>query len=187
VKGSAESVQEIHQIATKSQIWYFVLALMTTMALSAAQVHGQQVTTTNNATSGSKQSFTLNVTQIHGVSSSATMTPDYIVETKANLVVGPNSYTRQNGADGTTASLNPNGVTGLNSNGLSADMQINYQNGTEYGVIIKPRNTTELLDSQRQRALSNATGQSSGSTSTIITVDSTQSSFINSFVDTLSR
>lgn len=165
----------------------FVYILMAITLINAGSVDAQQVQRTNNATSGSSNSFTLNITQVHGVSSSATMTPDYMVETKANLVVGPNSYTRQSATDGTSASLNPGGISGLNSSGVSADTRIDYQNGTEYGVIIKPRNAAELLPEQRQRALSNATGMSSGSTSTVLTVESTQSSFINSFVDTLTR
>lgn len=118
-----------------------------------------------------------------------TTTPDYIVKTTANLVVGDGSSTEQSNQNAATASMTPGS---LSANGMAAKTLIKYDSGTQYGVEITPR--TLVVDGvetpvqfPNQRALSTATGSSVGYTTTSITVESTNSSFLNSFVDTINR
>lgn len=165
-----------------------VLAIMgVSITHAAAQ---SQNTYTNNSNTGSTQRFSLSINQTHGVSASATMTPDMMVKTDAVLNVGSDSFTGQDTTAGTSASMTPSSML---TNGLSGSTLIKYDNGTSYSVNIGPRTYRDpqgnevplILDNIR--STSTASGQSSGFTNTTITVDSTNSSFINSFVDNINR
>ena len=148
----------------------------------------EQLQETQNATSGNKQSFSVTLTQTHGVTSSVTMTPDYIVSTKANVVVGAGSETNQQSLKGATASLindDPQNLHGLNADGVSGSTIIKYDQGTEYGITIAPRITDPKDNSWKEMPLSQASGQVLGITTTTLTVDSPSSAFINSFTNTL--
>jgi len=157
------------------------------LAFSSAPVFSQQFQETRNATEGSTNRFSLTLTQTHGVSSSVTMTPDYVVGTTANLVIAPGSSTKQETLQQATASLNPNGEKGLEANGASGKQDIYYADGTQYKVEITPRISNPNDTSWKSQTLSQASGQASGITSTNLTVDSTVSSFVNSFVNSLTK
>lgn len=159
----------------------------TCILLTSLSCHAQQFQETTSATEGSKSSFSLTLTQSHGVSSSVTMTPDYIVKTTANLVVGEGSKTEQTTLQSTSASLNPNGDRGLEANGASGTQTIIYGEGTQYQVQISPRISNEVDQSWKAMPLSQASGQASGISTTQLTVDSTTSSFVNTFVNSLSN
>jgi hypothetical protein len=163
-----------------------LISVLVSSALPAG-VFAQQFQETRNATEGSTSRFSLTLTQTHGVSSSVTMTPDYLVETKANLVIAPGSSTKQETLQQATASLNPNGERGLEANGATGKQDIFYADGTQYQVQITPRIKDPNDNSWKTQPLSQASGQAGGVTSTNLTVDSTVSSFVNSFVNSLSR
>lgn len=198
-------------------------------------VHAEQFQQTSTVNNGNKQTFSLTLTQTHGVSSSASMTPDYLVNTTAVLKIGPNSSTVQQTKEGSTASMvnskstqsdnfsqtngsyeasnqvmslpsssavgtsststgtnqSQNGTqletsnNGLSSNGVSGLQTINYDNGTEYSVIITPRKFED--DSWKQRSISQASGQATGITTSSLSVESTSSAFVNNFVNTLTK
>ena len=164
-----------------------VIVASASLWISAFPCYGQQFQESTSANEGSKSTFSLTLTQSHGVSSSVTMTPDYIVKTTANLVVGPGSKTEQTTLQSTSASLNPNGDRGLEANGASGTQTINYGDGTQYQVQISPRITSEVDQSWKAMPLSQASGQATGISTTQLTVDSTTSSFVNTFVNSLSN
>jgi len=161
--------------------------LVASSQLLAGIAHSQQFQETKNATEGSTSRFSLTLTQTHGVSSSVTMTPDYVVNTTANLVIKPGSGTVQETLQSASASLNPNGARGLEANGAGGKQEIIYDAGTQYKVEIAPRITDPNDQSWKSLPLSQASGSAQGITSTNITVDSTLSNFMNSFVNSLSK
>lgn len=158
--------------------------------LLVSPTYAQQQTITDNANSGSSQRFSLSINQTHGVSATATMTPDMMVKTTAILNVDSGSFTSQDSNTGTSASMTPNS---MGTNGLSGSTTVRYGNGTTYSVEIGPRTYTEPSGNEvpilleNVRSVSTATGQSSGFTNTTITVDSTNTSFMNSFIDNINR
>lgn len=163
------------------------LGIFAQIALIPNTANSQQFQETKNATEGSSSRFSLTLTQTHGVSSSVTMTPDYVVNTTANLVIKPGSGTVQETLQAASASLNPNGERGLEANGAGGKQEIIYDAGTQYKVEITPRITDPKDDSWKSLPLSQASGSAQGITSTNITVDSTLTNFMNSFVNSLSK
>ena len=164
--------------------------LLTTFAIFAVKSDAQTTQLTENLNQGTRSSFSLTLTQTHGVSSNVTMTPDYLVTTKANLVVGAGSSTVQQTLKGTAASLINDEATktrGLDAEGVSGNQTINYGTGTEYGVTITPRIKSEEDDSWKSIVLSQASGQALGISTSTLTVDSTNNSFINSFTNSIVR
>jgi hypothetical protein len=167
-----------------------LLSLLLTTFVIAAKADAQTSQLTENLNQGTRSSFSLTLTQTHGVSSNVTMTPDYLVTTKANLVVGAGSSTVQQTLKGTAASLINDESTrtrGLDAEGVSGNQTINYGTGTEYGVTITPRIKNEEDDSWKSTVLSQASGQALGISTSTLTVDSTNNSFINSFTNSIVR
>lgn len=155
-----------------------------------SEVAAQQFQETQNTNTGTKQSFSITLTQSHGVTSNVTMTPDYIVSTKANIVLGAGSQISQESIKGASGSLINNEITndrGLTAEGVSGSTKVLYGEGSEYGITITPRITDPSDSSWKALPLSQASGQVLGIATTILTVDSTSSSFINSFTNTLTR
>lgn len=145
---------------------------------------------TSNESKGSSNSFTITINSTHGVQSSASRTPDFKVETYGNLVVGPNSTSIQENKDGASGVMssgtgNGEGKTG----GVSGMQRINFGEGTRYEVKIIPKTDSELCPNGTGQnsgckipEYGTANASSTGSTSTSLTVTSTESSFVNSFI-----
>jgi hypothetical protein len=166
-----------------------VISLASVFSVGSGAI-AQQFQETQNTNTGSKQTFSIVLTQTHGVTSNVTMTPDYIVSTKANVVVGEGSEISQQSVKGASGSLINNQATnerGLQAEGVSGATKVVYGPGTEYGITITPRITDPNDSSWKALPLSQASGQVLGIASTTLTVDSTSSSFINSFTNTLTK
>jgi len=167
-----------------------IIAIALQCNLFPAIANAQQFQETQNTNTGSKQTFSIILTQTHGVTSNVTMTPDYIVTTKANVVVGAGSEINQQSLKGASGSLINNDISnerGLTADGVSGSTRILYDQGTEYGITIAPRITDPKDNSWKDLPLSQASGQVLGIATTTLTVDSTSSAFINSFTNTLTR
>jgi len=138
----------------------------------------QIVENTNNRSSGNSSSFTITVNSTHGISSSASKTPDFNVTTYGNMVVGPNSTSIQQNDDGAQGFIqsDSNGTVGQ-TKGVSGFQRVNFGEGTEYRVTITPVQTSNASNS-----IGTASGSSTGSVSTTITVTGTETDFLNSFV-----
>lgn len=147
-------------------------------------------TATQVDSNGSSQKFTVTLSQTHGVSTSVQRTPDMNVTTTAVLVLGPGSSTQQTTADGTSGGLKQStggtdstgsalvsgqGVT----SGISGLSQVNYGDGTLYKVEITPK---DLLSNENVPRLGTASGSAAGSTSTTLSIESTNTNFVNSLI-----
>ena len=148
------------------------ILLSAVFATASAKAQTQTVTQSNDGTS---QKLSVSLTSTHGVSTSAQMSPDFDVTTSAKMIIGPGSFSTQASADGASAAFTPGlggatqGITGMN--------QVNFGTGTEYSVTITPR---ELGPNETRSILGTASGSAVGTTNTTLTIESTQSSFINS-------
>lgn len=149
-----------------------VAGLSGLLGVGAAQAQTQSSSTN----SGDSQRFTVSLTNTHGVSTSAQMTPDFDVKTTAKMIIGPGSSSNQTSADGALAILEPGRGA---SQGISGFTQVNFGDGTQYEVTITPR---ELADGEKRNFLGTASGSASGSTNTTLTIESTQSSFVNTLI-----
>ena len=138
----------------------------------------QIVENTNNRSSGNSNSFTITINSTHGISSSASKTPDFNVTTYGNMVVGPNSTSIQQNDDGAQGFIqsNSNGTLGQ-TKGVSGFQRVNFGEGTEYRVNITP-----VESSKAPNSIGTASGSSTGSVTTTITVSGTETDFLNSFV-----
>jgi len=143
-----------------------------------AESFSQIVENTNNRSSGNSSSFTITVNSTHGISSSATKTPDFNVTTYGNMVVGPNSTSIQQNDEGAQGFIqsNSDGTVGQ-TKGISGFQRVNFGEGTEYRVNITPVDSVKASN-----GIGTASGSSTGSVSTTITVSGTETDFLNSFV-----
>ena len=141
-------------------------------------VYGQIAENTNNRSSGNSNSFTITINSTHGISSSASKTPDFNVTTYGNMVVGPNSTAIQENKDGSSGFINTdaNGTIGQ-TQGVSGMQRVNFGEGTEYRVQITPRENPA-----NSVSIGTASGSSTGSVSTTISVSGTETDFLNTFV-----
>lgn len=145
---------------------------------------------TNNQSKGSSNSFTITVTSTHGIQSSASRTPDFKVETYGNMVVGPGSTSVQQNSDGASGVMSSGGGLGEGqTTGISGMQRINFGEGTRYEVKIIPKSDLEICPNGTGADkgctipdIGNASASSTGTTTTSITVNSTESSFVNTFV-----
>lgn len=163
-----------------------ILATFMLVILAPPQQASAQVTTqtTQNTNTGTSNRMTVTISNTNGVSSSATMTPDFDVFTSAKLVVDPRSTSFQEITD-PAANLSNNGnIEGSTSSSASATLlgassigNILYGDGTAYSVQISPKNP----DGEPKDSYSTAQGSASGNVTTQIVIDSTSSSFVNAF------
>ena len=142
---------------------------------------------TNNQSKGSNQTFTITINSTHGVQSNASRTPDFNVETFGSLIVGPNSTSIQTNEDGAAGYMKTRDASGEGQTaGVSGLQRINFGEGTRYEVRIIPKTDQELCPAGAESCkipnIGNANGSSVGTTSTSITVNSSESTFVNSFI-----
>jgi hypothetical protein len=164
----------------KSFIWQTakIFSLPAVLLTFQISVYGQIAENTNNRSSGNSNSFTITINSTHGISSSASKTPDFNVTTYGNMVVGPNSTAIQENKDGSSGYINTdaNGTLGQ-TQGVSGMQRVNFGEGTEYRVQITPRENPA-----NSVSIGTASGSSTGSVSTTISVSGTETDFLNTFV-----
>ncbi|MCX5936794.1 MAG: hypothetical protein NTW02_00950, partial [Cyanobium sp. LacPavin_0920_WC12_MAG_62_9] len=125
----------------------------------------QIIENTNNRSSGNSSSFTITVNSTHGISSSASKTPDFNVTNYGNMFVVTNSTSIQQNEEGAQGFIqsNSNGTVGQ-TKGISGFQRVNFGEGTEYRVNITP-----VESSKASNGIGTASGSSTGSVSTTIT------------------
>jgi hypothetical protein len=142
---------------------------------------------TNNESRGSTNTFTITINSTHGVQTSASRTPDFKVETFGSLIVGPESTSIQTNNDGAAGYMKTSGGVGEGQTvGVSGLQRVNFGEGTRYEVKITPKTDDEICPPGATDCkipeIGNANASSFGSTSTSITVTSSESSFVNTFI-----
>lgn len=145
---------------------------------------------TNNVSRGSNSTFTITINSTHGIQTNASRTPDFAVETYANMVVGPNSTSIQENKDGASGYMKAGSGEAIGqSSGVSGMQRVNFGEGTRYEVKIIPKSEAEICSAASLSGakcslpeLGTASGSAVGTTSTSVTVNSTESSFVNSFI-----
>ena len=158
--------------------------------LVPATVRAQLSENTNNVSRGSSNTFTITINSTHGIQTNASRTPDFAVETYGNMVVGADSTSIQENKDGASGYMKTGGGEGLGQSvGVSGMQRINFGEGTRYEVKIIPKTEAEICASASTTGatcslpeIGNASASSIGTTSTSITVNSTESSFVNTFI-----
>lgn len=153
------------------------------------QAKAQIKENTNNKSEGSANSFTITINSTHGIQSSASRTPDFKVETYGNMVVDANSTSIQENKDGSTGYMKSGGGEGIGQTvGVSGMQRINFGEGTRYEVKIIPKSDAEICADLASDCtipkIGTANASSTGSTSTSISVNSTESTFVNTFIRT---
>jgi hypothetical protein len=162
------------------------MLLATFQQIAIAQVSER----TNNQSRGSTNAFSITVNSTHGVQTSASRTPDFKVETYGNMVVGTGSTSIQENKDGSSGFMTTGGGTGEGQTvGISGFQRVNFGEGTRYEVKITPKTDAEICPNGtgpesgcKIPEIGNANASSVGTTSTSISVNSTESSFVNSFI-----
>ena len=158
-------------------------------ALFPNQAGAQIKENTNNESRGSANSFTITINSTHGIQTSASRTPDFKVETFGNMVVGENSTSIQENKDGSSGFMSSGSGEGVGQTvGVSGMQRINFGEGTRYEVKIIPKSDSEICPDPAANCtipdVGTANASSTGSTSTSITVNSTESTFFNTFIRT---
>ena len=149
---------------------------------------------TNNVSRGSNSTFTITINSTHGIQTNASRTPDFAVETYANMVVGPDSTSIQENKDGANGYMKAGAGEAVGQSvGVSGMQRINFDEGTRYEVKIIPKTEAEICAASSLTGatcslpeLGTASGSATGSTSTSVSVNSTESSFVNSFIRSFS-
>jgi hypothetical protein len=146
---------------------------------------------TNNESRGSSNSFTITINSTHGIQSSASRTKDFKVETYGNMVVDKDSTSIQTNNDGSNGYMKSSEGDAIGQTvGVSGMQRIKFGEGTRYEVKIIPKTDSELCPDPSKDCilpeLGTASASSTGSTSTSITVNSTESSFVNTFIRSFS-
>ena len=148
--------------------------------------HSQVVENTDNQSTGSSTTFQIRINSTHGVSTSITKTKDTDASASGSLIVGPNSTSIQENKDGASGFMQQGGGTGLGqTSGVSGFQRINFGEGTRYDASVRSLTSDEFCAGSSSCSLpemGNASASATGNTSTVISVESTESSFINSFV-----
>jgi len=176
-----------------------LISILSTSSSFAQQVPTGTVNSQN--TSGESNRLTVTLTTTHGVSGSSAATPDYMADIKANMIIGPGSGSNSQvsdtvaaslalgngsktgiqdmslGGDGIVRTAAPDTSVGASgfAKGLGGSTTLNLD-GSNYTVIIKPK------DGVTPGSSSVASGQASGSASTTLQVDATNSNFVNTFL-----
>jgi hypothetical protein len=171
------------------RILVFAPSLILWFAVSTFQSKAQLNENTNNVSRGSNNTFTITINSTHGVQTNASRTPDFAVETFANMVVGPNSTSIQENKDGASGYMKAGTEALGQTTGVSGMQRINFGEGTRYEVKIIPKSEAEICSAAalsgaacKLPELGTASGSATGTTSTSITVNSTDTSFVNSFI-----
>ena len=169
-----------------SAVKAFALLIILGMA-AGVPARSQLSERTNNESRGSSNTFTITINSTHGVQSSASRTPDFKVETFGSLVVGPDSTSIQRNNDGANGYMRTsNGVGEGQTQGVSGVQYITFGEGTRYDVKITPKTDAEICPPGSTDCkipeIGNANASSFGSTTTSITVTSSESSFVNTFI-----
>ena len=149
-------------------------------------VFSQVIENTDNQTTGSSTTFQIKINSSHGVSTSITKTKDTDASASGTLIVGPNSTSIQENKDGASGFMQQGGGTGLGqTTGVSGFQRINFGEGTRYDASVRSLTSEEFcagVTSCSLPEMGNASASANGNTSTTISVESTESAFINSFV-----
>jgi hypothetical protein len=155
------------------------------VAVQANQALAQATQSTSQTSTGTTNRLSVTISNTNGVSSSATMTPNFDVYTSAKLIVGPDSTSYQEITDPAASLSNTGNTAGSTSSSASGTAQgassignIKYGDGTAYEVKITPKD----VDGQARDSYSTAQGSASGNVTTQILIDSTSSSFVNTFL-----
>lgn len=132
---------------------------------------------TNNRSSGSSSSFTITINSTHGIQSSASKTPDFDVETTGNMVLKNTSSTYQENNNGSGfIRSDANGTIGQ-SQGVKGFQQVDFDKGTMYSVNIKSKTGIDNPPN-----IGTASGSSTGSVSTSVTITGSETDFLNTFI-----
>ena len=172
--------------------WPFVVFLGLLLPQAwAPPTKAQLSENTNNVSRGSSNTFTITINSTHGIQTNASRTPDFAVETYGNMVVAPDSTSIQENKDGASGYMKTGGGEGIGQSvGVSGMQRINFGEGTRYEVKIIPKTEAEMCPAGTTGCtlpeIGNANGSSVGTTSTSITVNSTESSFVNTFIRSFS-
>lgn len=185
-----------------SSLGFVVSLLALSSTVKSAFPQAVEFTQNKQEVKGEQNKLTVTLTSTQGVSASSVTTPGYAVSTKANMVIGPDSYTNTSVSDTVAASLSqgnglatgsrdlslsssgnvvttPTGPEGVGASGfaqgLKGSSMINL-NGSQYEVRINP------VDGYKHTETSISTGQASGSSGLTLGIESTSSSFINTFM-----
>lgn len=167
-----------------------IAPILSIIACSCYQANAQLRENTNNESRGSTSTFTITINSSHGIQTNASRTPDFAVETYANMVVGPNSSSIQENKDGASGFMKAGSGEALGqSSGVSGKQTVNFGEGTSYKVEIIPKTEAEICSAASLSGatcslpeLGTASGSATGTTSTTVSVNSTESSFVNSFI-----
>lgn len=170
---------------------FFVFFALVVPQIWVLPMNAQLSENTNNVSRGSSNTFTITINSTHGIQTNASRTPDFAVETYGNMVVAPESTSIQENKDGTSGYMKTGGGEGLGQTvGVSGMQRINFGEGTRYEVKIIPKTEAEMCPTGSTGCtlpeIGNANGSSVGTTSTSITVNSTESSFVNTFIRSFS-
>jgi len=160
------------------------------LQFAPASVRAQLSENTNNVSRGSSNTFTITINSTHGIQTNASRTPDFAVETYGNMVVGADSTSIQENRDGASGYMKTGGGEGQGQSvGVSGMQRINFGEGTRYEVKVIPKTEAEICAVASSTGatcslpeIGNASASSIGTTSTSITVNSTESSFVNTFI-----
>ena len=177
---------------------FFIASTFLFFTLPAGNVIAQTSQSSSQTSTGSNNRLSVTISNSNGVSSSATSTPNFDVYTSAKLIVGPGSTSFQDVTDpaasisasgqGNPAQLldssgqlinssyssNANGV----AQGAASTGNIQYGEGTAYEVKITPKD----VSGKARDSYSTATGSATGTVSTQLSIDSTNSNFVNTFL-----
>lgn len=105
------------------------------------------------------------------------------------MVVGENSTSIQENKDGSTGYMKSGGGEGIGQTvGVSGMQRINFGEGTRYEVKIIPKSDSEICSDPAAKCtipdIGTANASSTGSTTTSVSVNSTESTFVNTFIRT---
>lgn len=199
----AKATKRILAGDTESRVLYGGFLSLLLVGFVQLPTFAQSTEETNNRSTGSSNSFTITVTSTHGIQSSTSRTPDFNVEAYGQMFVGEDSTSQQENKDGTTGYMQSGGGEGLGQTaGVSGMQRINFQPGsctgtgadeTCTGTYYKTKITSKDADAICGQAdfceipgIGNASASAVGQTTTSITVNSTESSFVNSFIKSFS-
>lgn len=158
----------------------------TALFFSGSPSYSQVSENTNNQSDGSTSSFVIKVNSSHGVSTSISKTKDVDAFANATLIVGPNSTSIQENKDGASAFIGQDtGLTQGNTSGVSGFQRINFGEGTRYDASLRSLSKEEYcsgLDSCVLPDVGTGSASASGNTTTSLSVESSESSFVNSFI-----
>ena len=146
----------------------------------------QVVENTDNQSEGTSSTFVIKVNSSHGVSTSISKTKEIDASATATLIVGPNSTSIQENKDGASAFIaQDSGLSQGNTAGVSGFQRINFGEGTRYDASLRSLTKEEYCSGVVFCVLpdmGSGSASANGNTVTSLTVESNESSFVNSFI-----